>query len=81
MSSTDPIRSARFREAKQQQANGAAAAERVQGTLPPEQHAATKTERCPDGSWSKWLVRSCVLPVGHTGPHKYEMRVIQERKS
>lgn len=32
--------------------------------------------RCPDGSWSKWRVVHCKLPMGHKGPHDYEVRVI-----
>ena len=40
-----------------------------------------RERRCPDGSWSKWLSRRCVLPYMHTGPHRYEMRVIQPRKA
>lgn len=30
-------------------------------------------KRCPDGSWSKFFRRRCKLPLGHTGPHQYEV--------
>ena len=34
--------------------------------------------RCPDGSWSKSRRRRCRLPLGHAGPHVYEVNVAAE---
>jgi hypothetical protein len=53
--------------------------EKVSDTL----HAASVSgrevaPRCPDGSWSKWMARRCLLPMGHTGPHRYETKLVPQ---